>query len=131
MKGADFLAQTGYIRARAYTSNARIPLEDVAITVTDPNGTLMAMRLTDESGLTDAIPIQTPDRSDSQKPEPFLPFTAVHLTAKLRGYEQIEIENLQVFPETVTLQDLEMIPLSELPNRFDMAENFVIPPQNL
>ena len=125
------MAETGYIRARAYTSRAMIPLEDVAITVTDSAGTLIAMRLTNESGLTDAIPVQTPDKTDSQKPEPFRPFTAVNLTARLNGYEQIAIENLQVFPETVTLQDLEMIPLSELPDRFDRAENFNIPPQNL
>ena len=125
------MAETGYIRARAYTARAKIPLEDVAIAVTDSAGNLIAMRLTDESGLTDAIPVQTPDKSDSQKPEPFLPFTAVNLTARINGYEQIMIENLQVFPETVTLQDLEMIPLSELPGRFDYAENFDIPPQNL
>ena len=34
MKGGIFLPSTGYIQVNAYTANARIPLKDVAITVT-------------------------------------------------------------------------------------------------
>ena len=125
------MAELGYIRARAYTSRARIPLEDVAVAITAPSGKLIAMRLTDQSGLTDAIPMEVPNFSESQQPEPGRPFATVNLTARLNGYEQIEIKGLQVFAETVTLQDLEMIPLSEFPNRFDKAEEFDTPPQNL
>ena len=59
------------------------------------------------------------------------PFTVVNLYARLRGYEQIENENLQVFADTTTNQDLAMIPLSELPGRWDQTEIFDTPPQNL
>ena len=45
--------------------------------------------------------------------------------------EQIEAENVQVFAGTVTLQNLEMIPLSELPDKWTKAELFKTPPQNL
>ena len=51
--------------------------------------------------------------------------------AKKNGYEQIEIHNLQVFADTVTLQELAMIPLAELPGNFEQAEVFDTPPQNL
>lgn len=125
------MAQQGFIRARAYASRARIPLEDVAVSVTEPGGRLIALRLTNESGLTDLISMEVPDFSESQQPEQGQPFATVNLTAKLNGYEQIEIKGLQVFAETVTLQDLQMIPLSEFPNRFDKAEYFNTPPQNL
>lgn len=125
------MAELGFIRARAYTSRARIPLEDVAVSITEPNGNPIALRLTNESGLTDTVSISVPDFSESQQPEQGQPFATVHLNARLNGYEQIEITGLQVFAETVTLQDLEMIPLSEFPNRFDKAEYFDTPPQNL
>jgi hypothetical protein len=123
---------TGYIQVRAYESNARLPLEDVAITVTSPDGTAIAMRLTDRSGRIDPIALPVPDRSESLTPDPGeRPFTQVNLYARLRGYEQIEAKDLQVFADTVTDQDLLMIPLSELPDQWDRTEVFQTPSQNL
>ena len=43
----------------------------------------------------------------------------------------MESENLQVFADTTTIQDLEMIPLAELPERWDQTVIFDTPPQNL
>ena len=45
--------------------------------------------------------------------------------------EEIEIENLQIFANTVTMQNLEMIPLAELPESWNKIEVFETPPQNL
>lgn len=126
------MSATGYIQVRAYTSNAEFPLKNVAITITSMDGTAIAMRLTDQSGQIIPIPIPVPDKSESQTPgngEP--PFTSVNLYARLQGYEQIESENLQIFPDTTTWQNLEMVPLSELPNRWDQNVVFQTPPQNL
>ena len=90
------------------------------------------MRLTNESGLIDPIEITVPDLSESQSPNPpDTPFTVVNLYAKRNEYEQIEIENLQVFADTVTDQDLEMVPLSELPESWNRTAIFNTPPQNL
>lgn len=126
------MSATGYIQVRAYTSNAEFPLKNVAITITAPDGTAIAMRLTDQSGQIVPIPIPVPDKSESQTPgngEP--PFTSVNLYARLQGYEQVESENLQVFPDTTTWQNLEMVPLSELPFQWDQNVVFQTPPQNL
>lgn len=126
------MASLGYIQAKAYTSRTRIPLKNVSITITDLNDNLIAFRLTNESGITKPVAVEVPDFSDSQQPENSgKPFASVNLYARLDQYEQIEINALQVFAETVTLQELEMIPLSELPDRFDKAEIFDTPPQNL
>lgn len=126
------MASTGYIQVHAYTANARLPLEDVAITVTAEDGTAIAMRLTDRSGKIRLIEVPVPDIAAGQTPDTGeIPYTAVNLYARKRGFEQIENENLQVFPNTVTDQNLEMIPLSELPESWNQAEIFVTPPQNL
>lgn len=123
---------TGYIQVRAYTSYAQLPLKDVAIVITSTDGTAIAMRLTDRSGQISPIPIPVPERSASLTPDTGeIPFTAVNLYARLRGYEQIEIENLQVFADTTTNQNLEMIPLSELPGAWNQTEIFDTPRQNL
>ena len=126
------MSSIGYIQAQAYTSRARIPLEGASVMVTQPDGTAIAMRMTDRSGLIQPIPIPVPDRSAGLTPDTgIVPFATVNIYARLENYEQIEAESVQVFPETVTFQALEMIPLSELPNQWTKAEIFKTPPQNL
>lgn len=132
VKGGIPLSATGYIQVHAYASYAQLPLENVAITVTSSDGTAIAMRLTDRNGQIAPIEIPVPDRSESQAPEPGeRPYTVVNLYAHLKGYEQVEAENLQVFAGTTTNQNLEMVPLSELPNQWDQYVVFNTPPQNL
>lgn len=123
---------TGYIQVRAYASTAQFPLADVAITVTATDGTAIAMRLTNRNGLIDPIEIPVPEKAESQEPDPGeIPFTTVNLYAHKKGYEQVESENLQVFADTTTIQNLEMIPLAELPAGWDQTVIFDTPPQNL
>lgn len=122
----------GYIQVRAYTSTAQFPLKDVAITVTASDGTAIAMALSDRSGKIRPIAIPVPERSESQSPDPSeRPYTVVNLYARKKGYEQIESENLQVFADITTLQNLELIPLAELPVNWDQSVIFDTPPQNL
>ena len=126
------MPSTGYVQVRAYSSNARIPLQNVAISVSALDGTAIAMQLTDRSGRIAPIPVPVPELSASQSPDTGqIPFTAVNLQARLRGYEQIFVKRLQVFPDSTTVQDLEMIPLSELPSQWGKTETFDTPPQNL
>ena len=126
------MSATGYIQARAFTSRAQIPLEGVAIMVTRPDGTAISMALTDRSGLIPPIPITVPDLASSQSPDTgIVPYTNVNIYARLENYEQIEAEDVQVFADTLTYQELEMIPLSELPDQWTRAEIFKTPPQNL
>ena len=126
------MPSTGYIQVRAYTSTAQYPLKDVAITVTSKDGTAIAMRLTNRSGQIIPIEIPVPDRAESLSPDPSeIPFASVNLFAHLHGYEQVESENLQVFADTTTFQNLEMIPLAELPAQWDQTAIFDTPPQNL
>jgi len=126
------LSATGYIQVHTYESYAQLPLKDVAITVTATDGTAIAMRITDRSGQIVPIEIPVPDLSESQTPDPAeIPFATVNLYAHLAGYEQVEAENLQVFANTVTTQNLMLIPLSELPGSWDQTAVFDTPPQNL
>ena len=104
----------------------------MAITITAQDKTALAMRLTNRSGKIEPVEISVPDLSESQAPDPpETPFAVVNLYARLDGYEQIEVENLQIFANTITNQNLEMIPLSELGGPFSLAERFQTPAQNL
>ena len=91
------------------------------------------MRLTNRSGQFDEpLTIDVPDRSASLSPDTgIIPFTTVNLQARSENYEEIFVRNLQVFADTVTTQDLELIPLSEFPESYNKSEHFTVPAQNL
>ena len=126
------MSSTGYIRIHAYQSKALIPLKDVAVAVTATDGTALALMLTDRNGLAGPIEIPVPDLTAGQTPDSGqIPFTAVNIYARLKEFEQIENEDVQVVPDTITIQNLELIPLSEMPGAFDAKELFITPPQDL
>ena len=126
------MPSTGYIRIHAYQSKALIPLKNVAVAVTATDGTALALMLTDRNGLAGPIEIPVPDLTAGQTPDSGqIPFTAVNIYARLKEFEQIENEDVQVFPDTITIQNLELIPLSEMPGAFDAKELFITPPQDL
>ena len=127
------MSAIGYLQVRAFTSYAEIPLKDVAVAITDSGGSAIALRLTNRSGqFDDLIELGVPDLSASLSPDTgAIPYTTVDLYARLQGYEEIYIRNIQIFPNVITEQNLEMIPLSEFPESFNLSERFETPPQNL
>lgn len=126
------MPENGYIQVRAFMSNAQIPLENVAVTISSIDGTAIAMRLTGRSGLTDPVAIPAPNRAESEQPEKNgQPFTDLILYAWKSGFEQIRATNVQVFAGVTTIQDLKMVPLSELPDQWDEQLLLNTPPQNL
>lgn len=128
-----YLSATGYVQVHTFTSYARIPLEGTAITMTDSEGNPFAMRLTNRSGLLDQpVAVKVPDLSESQSPDPpERPYGVIDIYARLEDYELIHVEQVQVFADTVTTQDLEMIPLSEFPESWNKQETFFTTPQAL
>lgn len=126
------LSAIGYITVHAFTSTSQIPVQDAAVAITDTNGEPIALRLTDRSGQIAPVAITVPDLSASQRPDTgIIPYTLVNIYARKENYEQIEVENVQVFADTVTDQNLQLIPLSELPDSWNKAEIFRTTPQNL
>ena len=126
------MPSTGYLQLYSYASNARLPLRDVAVMISDSNNKVIAMGLTDSNGKFGPLAISVPDRIDSLQPgSATQPFSTVNVHARLENYEQIESDDIQLFANTVTIQNLEMIPLAELADQWTKSEFFITPPQNL
>lgn len=128
------MPENGYLSVRVYASEAELPLEGVAVTVTQPseNGTrLLAARLTDESGKIAQIAIPAPDRSESQSPGTPTPWTTVDITADHPNYERFVVENVQIFAGTQTEQNLALIPHSRRPEAWNLTEIFNVTAQPL
>ena len=126
------MLSTGYLQLYAYSSKARLPLQNVAVMIADSNNKVIAMGQTDKNGKYGPIMVSTPDRIDSLEPGSAVrPFSTVNVHARLENYEQIEADDIQIFSNTLTTQNFELIPLSELPNQWTKSEFFITPPQNL
>ena len=86
----------------------------------------------DKNGKFGPISVAVPERMASLSPgSAENPFSTVNIHARLENYEQIEADNVQLFANTITTQNLEMIPLSELPAQWTKSEFFNTPSQNL
>lgn len=126
------MSAIGYIQAHAFVSNAQIPLRNVAVVVTAPDDTAIAMRMTDRSGLIPVIEIPVPNLSESQEPgAEEKPYALVNMYASRNGFGPFESRNIQVFAGTTTFQDIKLIPLSQLPQGKEDSMNVDTPPQNL
>ncbi len=107
-------------------------MENTAVSITARDGTAIALRLTNSSGLIDPVPIPTPNAAAGETPDTgMLPYTLISINARAPGFEQIEAKEIQVFPGIVTRQDLALVPLSELPDRWDQRIVLNTPPQQL
>ena len=117
MKGGIALASQGTVIARVYTSDAYLPLQGapVTFTQTSENGSaqLLAIRLTDSSGLTAPLLIDTPDVSESLTPGmPLRPYAVVDISVSYPDYSSFRAEGVQVFPGIVTIQGLPLNPVT-------------------
>jgi hypothetical protein len=127
---------TGSVVAKVYTSDSEIPQMYAAVGITrkdSGNGReLIAFRLTNMDGLTEAITLETPDESVSQNYSPGkVTFSIVDIIAEQVGYDRVAVKNVQIFPNVQSRQDFELIPTAELPDFYDRTEVFNITAQNL
>lgn len=129
------MASAGTIIARVYTSKAQIPLPGVTVAFTQrrPGGKqlLLAARISDEDGKTAPVSIPTPDFAAGLAPGGASPFTLIDVWAESADFEPLRVEDVQLFPDTETIQDLLLLPLPEMFSPSIISETVQIPPQTL
>lgn len=129
------MSAQGTLQVHVYTSRANTPLADasVAISQRHPDGTraLLSMQSTNTSGDTIPILISAPDLSDSQTPGHGIPFANVDIAVDFPAFERVIVENVQIFANTLSIQDIQLQPLDALPASWGDSLEFLIDPQNL
>lgn len=124
----------GPIQVRVFTSRARVPITNAAVTVTVESGNseaLIGVRTTNREGLTNQVVVETPPSSNSRSPFQDKGFTTCNIRVEHENYYKILIQDAQVFPDIMTIQDVEMIPLPENSKESERLKTIVIPAQNL
>ena len=130
------MSSQGSLVAHVYTSDAQIPLQGSTVTVTkteaDGKLRLLAVRITNFDGFSAPVVIDTPDFSESQTyTENSKPYATVDLRIEHIRYDRVIVKNVQVFPDTQSLQEQMLVPTPDLPDSYNRTETIVIPEQTL
>ena len=127
------MPNSGTLLTRVYTSRGQLPVEDTAVSIVqhgaDGQQHLVNIQTSDSSGNTLPTVLEAPDPQNSLSPGQKTPFALCDIWAEHPGYQLLLIQNVQIFPGVVTIQDLPMIPLAETGGR--PADRVDITPQNL
>ncbi len=124
------MESTGTLVTRVFTSRAQIPIPGATVAVTqkgaDGRHVLLAVRVSDESGLTAPVTIPTPAPGEGLSPGGPVPYALCDLWVESPGFELLRAEDVQIFPNTETFQALALIPLPEqspLQSRAEVVQN--------
>ena len=116
--------EKGYLVVQTYVSRESYGVPEVEITLSD--GRIL---YTDENGFTAKIEVDAPDKILSESPGFDSPYTLLDMTLKKDGYFTIELNNVQVFSDEISLQKVQMLPIPE--NGEDGTISFSFTEQNL
>ena len=129
------MGSEGKILVRVSAAENAIPLEGVTVVITRRGSgavlELLGLRSTNADGQTTPVPVSTPDRELSESPSGEKSWSSVDITANTPGYERVIVENVQVFPGVMTIQDFALIPLEDYPDQWSKTEVFDVTPQEL
>ena len=106
----------GYLVVRVSTARGAIPLENATVSVRGTsvqNSDIIYSLETDESGLTPRLPLPAPPKSNSLSPDQSTPYSLWSIDVFKKGYVTARYESVPVYPEITSVQNAELIPLSE------------------
>lgn len=125
----------GYITAQVFAAREAVPVSGAGVRVVRKSGDgeeLVAFRLTDRDGKTDAIEVEAPNSELSEEPSETAPFSLFNILIEHPLYYPVLIRDVQVFGGLITLQNTELIPIDDNPSQTkSRTETVLITPQNL
>ena len=134
MKNLHILQQEsideGRLQVRVRQKNMGTPVTDARVSVSysgDPQGKIEETD-TNESGSIEAVEIATPPLEYSMSPSESQPYSEVTVTVSASGYRNITVSGVEVMPDRLSIQDIELEVLDAPGNDVD---NIVIPAHTL
>ena len=129
------MPSTGFLKVQTLTSRAGLPVAGATVSVSvwavGGKRELLSLQRTDESGLTETIPIPTPDLANSLSAGLAQGWTDVQVAASQPNYDGIVVRDVQIFPGITTIQELLLVPRGGMPTDLGETETITTPDQGL
>ena len=104
----------GYLQIQARTAQDSIPVDGARVRVLDDEGNLLYRLLTDESGETPVVPLETLDRSYSQDPDfTGLPYANYSVIVEAEGFESVAFTEIPIFDGQTATLPATLLPLQD------------------
>lgn len=105
---------TGNLIIQVRTAESAIPIGNAKIKIIDPEGRVIDNLVTDESGETNPISLETVDKSLSLAPNyEGNPYTSYDLEITAEGFNSLYISGVHIFDGETAIQPVELIPMLE------------------
>ncbi len=116
----------GYIILQARTAQDAIPLSGVKIRILDQFGNHIYELITDESGETEKVPLETLSKDFSQNPYySELPYISYYVTAQKTGFESLSVSDIPIYEGETAILPLTLLPMENTQRTPTLTEIYV------
>ena len=104
----------GYLTIQTRTAQDAVPLSGVQIRIMDSQGNPVYSLVTDESGETQKIPLETVSRNFSQNPYyTGTPYRSYSVLARAAGFHSLSVSDIPIFEEETAILPVTLIPMQQ------------------
>ena len=112
----------GYLITQTRTASDAVPLEGISIRILDDEERGIYELMTNESGETPLVSLETIDASLSQDPYyPGQPFVSYDVLAQAEGFQPIYISGVPIYEGETAILPITMIPMQEVQRNIETA----------
>lgn len=116
----------GYLTIQVRTANDAVPLRGAQVTVLDDQGRSVYDLVTDESGDTQTVPLETVSRDFSLEPSyTNTPYVGYRVFVQASGFNSVYISGVPIFEGETAIQPVTLVPMQEM-QRSPMVEEITI-----
>ena len=108
----------GYLQIQTRTAREAIPLDGALVQVLDDEGNVLYRLITNESGETTVVPLETTDGNFSRNPDYLgAPYFSYGVKVEAEGFEPVTVERIPIFDGETAVLPVSMVPLPEDQNQ--------------
>ncbi len=105
----------GYLIIQVRTADGAVPLSGAEIRILDEEGNTIRELTTDESGGTEAVSLETVDKSFSLSPDyTGTPYTAYDVLVRASGLDSLYISEIPIYEGETAIQPAPLVPMLEM-----------------
>ena len=105
----------GYLIIQVRTADGAVPLSGAEIRILDEEGNTIRELTTDESGETEAVSLETVDKSFSLSPDyTGTPYTAYDVLVRASGFDSLYISEIPIYEGETAIQPAPLVPMLEM-----------------
>ncbi len=115
---SDNRSENGRLRVAVFDVNVGTPLPNAKITVIEQqNASTVEQLTTNSSGVSETVSLICPPLEYSQRPGMPQPYEEYTVQVEAEGFENAQIDGVQIFDDTLALQNINLVPLAKEQNQ--------------